>query len=168
MSKKVTFQDREIAVKEVMKLLKKKGLRLQDVRSSLESAATSEVSIPLDAFGKSLTPLESVVKYLRENKEFRFSEIAKFIGRDQRAVGVTYRLAARKHPDKLTVSAGSENIPAVIFKNKRLSAFEALVVYLKKSRSYDEMARVLGKDYRIIWTIYNRATVKLVKSKPKN
>lgn len=50
-------------------------------------------------------------------------------------------------------------IPSSIFRDRELSVLEAIAVYLKDSRNmrYAEIARLLNRDDRTIWTAYNRA-----------
>jgi hypothetical protein len=155
---------KEMAVKEIMRLLKKNNLRFSDVSAPLEAASMAEISVPLTIYSEALTPLESTVKYLRENKEMKFSEIGPVLGRDQKAVAITYRAASRKVKAAFNESEASVFVPASIFNSKSLSAFEALVVYLRKTHSILEISKVLGKDYRTVWTIYSRATAKRAKN----
>ncbi len=53
-------------------------------------------------------------------------------------------------------------IPTSIFKNRNLSVLEAIVVYLKekKKMTYAQIARLLNRDDRTIWTAYQRAKKK--------
>jgi hypothetical protein len=53
----------------------------------------------------------------------------------------------------------SINIPVSIFRNRTLSSLEVVVVYLKDELqySYHEIALMLNRDDRTIWTCYNRA-----------
>jgi DNA-directed RNA polymerase specialized sigma24 family protein len=55
------------------------------------------------------------------------------------------------------------NIPSFIFKNRDLAALEAIVVYLKDSQglTYAQIAKILNRDDRTIWTTYQRAKKKL-------
>ena len=50
-----------------------------------------------------------------------------------------------------------------IFRNTKLTVFEALVKFLKdeKGLSFKEISLLLGKDERNIWTVYNRGKSKL-------
>ncbi|GAF99559.1 unnamed protein product, partial [marine sediment metagenome] len=54
------------------------------------------------------------------------------------------------------------NIPSYIFKDRTLSVLEAIVKYLKEERmlSYHEIAVLLKRDDRTIWTVYNRVKKK--------
>lgn len=57
------------------------------------------------------------------------------------------------------------NIPSFIFKDRSLAALEAVVVYLKDSQglTYSQIARLLNRDDRTIWTTYQRAKKKIDK-----
>ena len=54
------------------------------------------------------------------------------------------------------------NIPSHIFKNRKLKVLEALVKYLKEERqlSYHEIAVLLNRNDRTIWTVYSRVKKK--------
>jgi hypothetical protein len=54
-------------------------------------------------------------------------------------------------------------IPVSIFKESRLTPFELIVWYLKdtKKLSYAEIGRLLNRDERNIWTVYQRAKKKV-------
>ena len=53
-------------------------------------------------------------------------------------------------------------LPISIFENKELTILESLVFYLKKrGMKYNEIAGLIERDQRNIWTIYSRAIKKL-------
>jgi len=53
-------------------------------------------------------------------------------------------------------------IPIEIFKDRNVAVLESLVEYLKdkKGLSYHEIAVLLNRDDRTIWTVYNRVSKK--------
>lgn len=55
------------------------------------------------------------------------------------------------------------NIPSSIFKDRRLKVLEAIVEYMKENLnlSYKEIAVLLNRNERTIWTVYNRVRKKL-------
>lgn len=55
------------------------------------------------------------------------------------------------------------NIPSFIFRDRNLAALEAIVIYLKDSQgmTYAQIAKLLKRDDRTIWTTYKRAKEKL-------
>ena len=54
------------------------------------------------------------------------------------------------------------DIPSDIFKDRSLSVLEIMVEYLKEQKglSYHEIAVLLNRDDRTIWTVYNRGKKK--------
>jgi len=57
-------------------------------------------------------------------------------------------------------------IPTEIFKDRTLSVLEAIVEYLKEQKglSYHEIAEMLNRDDRTVWTCYHRAKQKRKKN----
>jgi hypothetical protein len=55
------------------------------------------------------------------------------------------------------------NIPTFVFHDRRLGALEAVVVYLRDTQglNYAQIARLLNRDDRTIWTTYLRAKQKI-------
>ena len=60
------------------------------------------------------------------------------------------------------VSPNSIVIPSSVFQDRELSVLEAMVEYFKekKQMKYSEIARLLNRDDRTIWTAYKRAKEK--------
>jgi len=117
-----------------------------------------QIFVPASIFSFDLSPAESIVKFLKENIDLRYSEIAELIERDERGVWGSYRRAVRKHPGRLTTRQPDVMIPISVFKSIR-SIFESLVTYLKDTKNMkgSEIARLLNKKPSTIWTVYNRA-----------
>lgn len=123
-----------------------------------------EPIIPVSVFSNDyLSALEAIVKYLHENKELRLSEIARIISRDQRAVGVTYRFASKKMKVILKAPVSKYSLPASTIAGRKLSVLESIVYYLREtySLSYHEIALIIRRDDRTVWTVYYRALRKL-------
>ncbi|MFH2028209.1 MAG: hypothetical protein ABIJ08_03655 [Nanoarchaeota archaeon] len=53
-------------------------------------------------------------------------------------------------------------IPSTIFRDRKISVLEAVVEYLKdeKNLTYHEIAVLLNRDDRTVWTCYSRAKKK--------
>lgn len=132
------------------------------------SPAPGSFDVPLSAFNDTLTPLETVVVYLKDNYLLNYKKIADLTGRDQRGIGITYRRAK----DKGNVSPGYAKVffPTEKLQDRTLSPAEHLVTFLKYERSLTlaEIGRQTGKDERTIWTMLNRAEKKegLKKNQP--
>jgi hypothetical protein len=132
------------------------------VPSFVEKA--EQLLIPVSVFNNSyLSALEAIVKYLHENKELRLSEIAKLINRDQRAVGVTYRFASRKMKMVLKAPVSKYKLPVSVVAERKLSVLESIVYYLKITHnlSYHDIAIIVRRDDRTVWTVYQRALKKM-------
>ena len=54
------------------------------------------------------------------------------------------------------------NIPLSIFDDRRLGVLESLVLYMRDTLSLknSEIAKLLNRDDRTIWTVYNRVNKK--------
>lgn len=116
--------------------------------------------IPVSIFRNILSPLEALVKYLKENLNLKYHEIAKLLHRDDRTIWITYRNSKSKYVELET----SEDIliSLRIFFDRKLSVLEHLVLYLreKRSNSNKEIAMLLDKNESTIWTAYTRAKKK--------
>jgi hypothetical protein len=60
---------------------------------------------------------------------------------------------------------GAIAIPIEILQNRDFSAMEAVVCYLKEEHglTYSEIASVLNRDDRTVWTTYHRAQKKVTR-----
>ena len=122
------------------------------------------IKIPLGIFNQKVSPAEALCKYLKENKEFKFSEIAEIINRDQRTVALNYRNAIKKKKEKMKIAEGELFISVKVFADRRLSVLESVVEHLKnKGLKNLEIAEILNKDSKNVWTLHSRAKKKLAK-----
>ncbi len=125
-----------------------------------------DLNIPDSVFHKDLTILESIVKYLKENLDLSYSEIASLISRDERNIWHTYNNALKKYPIPFGIKEPDLLIPLSIFRNKSLSILENATKFLKENLqlSYQEIGTTLKRDNRTIWLVYNKAINKMKKS----
>lgn len=117
--------------------------------------------VPVSCFNKDLGILESLTKYLHENKKYRFTEIAKLLNRDQRTIWVSYHNAQRKHKHKLPQTSNLE-VPLKIFANRKLSPLESLIVFLHSNFDYpfSKISEITGRSYQNIWRTYQNTKQK--------
>jgi hypothetical protein len=137
------------------------GLTLPEVVKILIYRKTDEKdnTIPISIFqNKSLSSLEAIVKYCKEELKLNYKEISTLLYRNNQPIAITYRNAKRKMPGALN-TLSKEKLPLEIFKNTHLSVLENITQYLKetKSMSFHEIAAALKRDDRTIWTVYKRA-----------
>jgi len=124
---------------------------------------SKEIMIPVSIFeSKKLSALEVICKYLKEESEYNYAKIALLLNRDSRTIWTTYFNAIKKRKEKLPVKESKFLIPVSIFKDRKFSVLEALVSYLRDNFNlrYSEIATLLARDERNIWTVYNRAKKK--------
>lgn len=126
---------------------------------------TKDLQIPINLFKENLGAAEILSKYLKENINLRFSEIATILNRDQRTIALNYKNAIKKKKTKLSIRKTKISIPINILANRKLSILESITYYLKEQGYKNtEIAKLLNKDQRNIWIFYSRA-VKKLKSK---
>jgi hypothetical protein len=119
-----------------------------------------ETMLPVTLFSiDALSPLEVVVKYLKERKNLAYHTIGKLLGRDDRVIWATYKKAANKHPAELVPEPTPFLMPATMLADSPLSVLETVVVELHDHHklNFAQIARLLKRNDRTIWTVYNRA-----------
>src|SRR3989344_9526448 len=143
-------------------LKEKYNLKNKDIREIIKKRREKEILLPVSIFNNDLSTLENAVKYLKEHLYFNIKKISNLLERDYRSVYNTYKRSLRKkHP--INVSESRINIPLSIFKDKKYSALESLVKFLKEEFQlrYSEIALMLNLDQRTIWTVYKRCRNKI-------
>ncbi len=124
---------------------------------------TDLLRIPVSILrNRKLGSLELVVKFLREERGLGNAMVASILGRSQQVCWSTYNNSRKKYPGRLEFKSSGFDLPVSIFQGSRLSILEAIVVYLKESMnlSYHDIAVLLSRDDRTIWTVFNRAMKK--------
>jgi len=124
-----------------------------------------EIKIPVTIFINELTILETIVKYLKEEKNLSLRNISDLLKRDERNIWHTYDNVKKKYSNRLKSEISEKLVPVSIFGNRKLSAFENLVFYLRTELKLrcSEISRLLDRDARTIWTIWSRARKKNAK-----
>ncbi|MEK6818591.1 MAG: hypothetical protein AABY10_01520, partial [Nanoarchaeota archaeon] len=121
-----------------------------------------EIEIPLSIFSKELGGLEAISKYLKENIKMNYNQIASLLGRDSRTIWTAYNKAKEKQKDLMKIKDKEIYISADIFKNKKLTILESIVIHLReKGLKYSEIGGFINRDQRNLQTIYSRAVKKL-------
>ncbi|MEM2121716.1 MAG: hypothetical protein QXU20_03625 [Candidatus Woesearchaeota archaeon] len=124
--------------------------------------------IPL-VFNKELSVFESIVKFLRENKNLRYAKIAKLLNRNPRVIWITYQRAKKKFPYELKPDYSFE-IPINVFSSKKHSILESAVKYLREfyGLKFSRISELLKKSYTTVHTAYARSKTKDKNKKEEN
>ena len=138
------------------------GIDLKEIKED------TSVIIPSSIFvDRSLAPLESITEYLIDSEGLTYHEIAVILNRDDRTIWTCYNRAQKKRqtiPKPAMFSQQSVELPATIFQDRTLAPLESISLFLKEQQemTYHEIAVLVGRNDRTIWTCYNRAKKKLV------
>jgi len=116
--------------------------------------------IPLSIFSTKLSPLEALVKYLKDHQHHTNHAIAELLNRNDRTIWTTYNNAKQKN---ITLPLSTDILlPFSLFSDRTLSILEHVVKYLKEQlyMTNKKIANLLNKDNRTIWTVYDRSKKK--------
>ena len=154
--------DKKPFLERLISLLKYKHLLTEQEIQSLfaESISGPQINLPLKIFNHpSLSGLEVICKYLKDNQQLRYTEIAQLLNRDQRTIWVTYNNSRKKDAKPLSIQESPYQVPLEVFSDRSKSVLESLVFYLKTNYSLKnvEIAKLIGRDERNIWAIYSKA-----------
>ena len=98
---------------------------------------------------------------MKENLKMNYNESAEVLNRDQRTIWTAYKKATEKQKEMIEIGKTLVFLPTSIFKDRKLTTLESIVVYLKEQGlKYSEIAKLLDRDQRNIWTVYSRARKK--------
>lgn len=120
------------------------------------------VDIPACIFREGLSGLRAVTKFLHEEKNMGFSEIGRLILRDPRTIQAEYAdCKGYKSFQKKDIASENIFISSAALRKRKFSVLEILAVELRdKGFSLSEIADLLGKSPKTIWTVLNRAKKK--------
>ncbi len=162
MKETATTQEKALQqLKEAYALLRKEHqLSYEDILKQLQQV---ETTIPTTAFIRQLSSLETITKYLKENQHLELKEIARRLNRTYRTVWGAYHASERKHPAPLSPSPTPYHLPLSIFSERNLSVLETITHYLRTQHKlrYSQIAKILHRDPRTIWTTEHHAQRKL-------
>jgi len=152
-------REKEIITKQLTRAVQEEyGIKRKEVLSLIRK----DIEIPSVIFSKKIGVLESLTKYMKENLNMNYHEIAEELGRDERTIWTAYKKAKEKQKEPFRIKGVKVYLPMSIFENRKLTVLESIIVYLKeKGMKYNEIGELLERDQRNIWTIYSRAVKKL-------
>jgi len=121
------------------------------------------VVLPISIFNNgSLSALESISKYLKENLGLKYNEISALLNRDQRTIWDAYNESKKKMQEKFFLDSSSCHIPVNVLFDRKLSVLESIVSFLKEDYNlrYSQIAGLINRDQRTVWTVYSRSRKK--------
>ena len=120
------------------------------------------IHLPLSIFSKELSCLESICKYLRDELNLSFNEMSSILNRKPITLRTSYNKAQKKQPKYLVNIDFQFNIPTQLLSNRKYTTFEVIILYLKdtKKLKISQIAELLNRNYKTIWTTYSRAKKK--------
>ncbi len=121
-----------------------------------------ENSIPISIFTKQLSCLETIVKFLKEEKQLTYHQTGVVLNRNDRTIWITYHNAQKKKAERLAVKPTNYILPTSIFTDRRLSVLEAIVRHLKDNYGlrYTDIAGLIQRSERNLWKVYNKKRAK--------
>ena len=105
------------------------------------------------------------MKYLKEEKHLRYSEIGLALGRDERGIWSTYQRAARKMPTPFGTGTAGLYVPLTVLADRRLSLLESVMIHVVDTLHIPvkDCVELLKKSYSTLYTTYARAKRKLAR-----
>ncbi|MBI3623061.1 hypothetical protein HY212_03200 [Candidatus Pacearchaeota archaeon] len=158
LKEKYTLDKKELLEIIIKEMKERYGLSEKEIAEIIEM---KQKNIPVSIFTKELGALESLVKYMKENLGMNYREISKQLLRDERTIWTAYKKAYEKKKDPLMIKEKGYTLPIEIFKNRKLTILESIVVHLKeKGLKYSEISSLVERDQRNIGSIYKKAVKK--------
>ena len=127
------------------------GLSTEE-KKRLFQQVLEEETVPVSIFSSTLSGLGALVVYLKDVEKKSVKEIGQILNRKVPTIYTTYSKAKGKR----VTTTSTIHIPLNIFKDRKFSILEHLVVYLKQTYSLIEISRLLNKHPSTIKTTYWR------------
>ena len=158
-----SFESKEIDfLNKIREFKKKHKISVEEFMLLVELPS---LSVPVSIFKSDIPPLEAVVLYL--NRSYSLKKISMLLKRSQKTVWTTLT-NARKRGLKLDIS-GTKRVPLSILADRQFSILESITKYLKEEKGLRliDIANLLAKDRRLVWTVYDRAKKKMQSKEKK-
>ena len=143
----------------------KYALPFEDVLGMLgKKGQKDEIQIPSCIFREQdIGIMESVSKYLKEERKLTYHKIAVLLKRDDRVIWVTYNKAKVKKKEGFSLVGPNQWLPVSIFTDGVLGPLESISVYLIDDAGFNfkEACALLNRSYNSVWTCYHKAKEKL-------
>jgi hypothetical protein len=119
--------------------------------------------VPVSMFATTLTPLEALTKYLRDQECLPFKNIAVVVHRNESTVRNTHKRAVEKYGGVLPLYPCVYWFPLSVLADRRLTLYEHVVAHLwyRCHLRSAEIARVLRRDQAMILNVLHRIELRL-------
>ena len=173
------FNDENESVNESLKIItsisKKYNLSFKEI-TDLVTDKEKYLSVPVGIFRSGLSPLEAVVRYLKDILDYNHCDIARILNRDETTIWTTYKNSLKKSQKmvvdfelrdidfgRLKIKNEEMIIPISVFSARELSILESLCLYLKETfnLNYRNIGEIVLRNERTVWTVVSRARRKL-------
>ena len=145
-----------------LKTSKKSLNKLSDEELTKLILTKKEEGIPVSIFKTKLHPLEAITRYLKKQNK-KITEIARLLNKKPSAISRAHKNSKNK---KFQIKKTKFYIPLSEFQKPKLSILETIVQYLRnKNLKFTEIAKILDRDPKTIWTLNHRAKKKLREAK---
>ena len=123
----------------------------------------NDIYLPISIFNNdSLSALETITKFIKEEIGLSFREIGILLNRDERTIWGAYHSSMEKLPKRFIIENHNFGVPIPVIQDRSVSVLEAITEYLKENLNlrYCQIAPLLNRNDRTIWTVYKRAKKK--------
>jgi DNA-directed RNA polymerase specialized sigma24 family protein len=157
-------KDLENSMRFFLSKLSPDELRLaKELAEKLLEEKEADLSVPVEVFSQGLNVVESLTKYLKEDKKKSFADIAKLLNKKENTVWLNYERAHSKMAERLIIPAKPAiiiPISALVSDNHNL--LESIVIYLRdaKGLSNKEVASMLKTSEVVTSAAYHRTRKK--------
>ena len=135
------------------------------LRKGKEVFSETKILVPTTIFcDRSLSFLESLVEYLKEQLKLTYHEIAELTNRDERNIWTLYDRARKKREEKepSAKKAPIVQIPLSVVTDRSVSILEVVVEYLRDKARFTnhQIAVILNRSDKTVSTVYVRTKKK--------
>jgi hypothetical protein len=145
-------------IKSLIQIINKFQLKYNIGKEELFGMLEEKETVPVSVFNRKLSPLETVSKYLYENRGMTITQISETLGKQPSSTWVAIRNAKKKGIKRLAAEIDCIHIPLKYLKSDKLSLLELVVIFLRDTRGlkYREIGAMLKRNERTVWTAYHR------------
>ena len=152
-------RDSSASVREYLGRLERSEI-IELLNRFLDKHREASIQVPVTVLSeRRLAGLEAIVLYLRDELRLSNALVSELLGRSQQVCWNTYANAKQKFSGRVRAADSRFVLPLRIFHDRKLSVLESVVMHLRSQYrlNFHEIAELLKRDDRTIWTVYQRA-----------